>query len=135
LILFLNLFFKFKKFGFFWFLKKKNLIFNFLIPNSKFQIKVLKNNLINFLIFNFGHFYLKFKKKTKKIKFKFKLLIPDINCKVSIFNLRYIWFRPNHWLSQKPLENLFKYWWVPQYKLWVGMRQHWTSVKENQEIK
>jgi hypothetical protein len=31
-----------------------------------FQIKVLKKNLINFLIFNFGHFCLKLKKNTKK---------------------------------------------------------------------
>jgi hypothetical protein len=39
-------------------------------------------------------------------KKKIKFLIPDINSQVSSFNLRYIWFRPNHWLSQKPLDYL-----------------------------
>jgi hypothetical protein len=48
-------------------------------------------------------------------------LIPGINCKVSSFHSRYIWFRPNHWLSQKPYENLFKYGWVSRYILAFGL--------------
>jgi hypothetical protein len=48
--------------------------------------------------------------KKNQTKIKFKFLIPGINWGAPSFNLRYIWFRPNHWLSQKPYENLFKYW-------------------------
>jgi hypothetical protein len=44
-------------------------------------------------------------------------LIPGINWVAPSFNLRYIWFRLNHWLSQKPYENFFKYWLITQYML------------------
>jgi hypothetical protein len=61
--------------------------------------------------------------KIIQTKIKFKFLIPGINCKVSSFNLRYIWFRPNHWLSQKPYENFFKYWFVTQYREWGVLKK------------
>jgi hypothetical protein len=32
-----------------------------------------------------------------RVKIKFKFLIPGINWQAPSFNLRYIWFRPNHW--------------------------------------
>jgi hypothetical protein len=48
-----------------------------------------------------GRLYLDFKKKSKKIIF----LIPVIISLVSSFDLRYIWFRPNHWLSPRNYQN------------------------------
>jgi hypothetical protein len=71
---------------------------------SLLDIDIIDIILINF--FFFVNFLFEIQKKFKK---KFKFLIPGINCLAPSFNLRYIWFRPNHWLSQKPYEIFFKY--------------------------
>jgi hypothetical protein len=68
--------------------------------------------------------FFKFKKKNLT-KIKFKFLMPGINWGAPSFNLRYIWFRLNHWFSQKPYENFFKYWFLTRYKFKFWLMYCW----------
>jgi hypothetical protein len=68
---------------------------NFLLRCVRINFLIANKSINFFLIFlNFCHLFEIQKKNQTKIKFKF--LIPGINCLAPSFNLRYIWFRPNH---------------------------------------